>query len=394
MKNESKTKLCVITTVSTSIKAFYQGQLKAFTEAGFEVTVICADDKELENDLPSDITFFPVSFSRVLSPLNDLMTVFALYKYFRHSRFDMVQYSTPKASLLGAIAAFLARVPIRIYILWGLYYMGQSGLKQSIFKFFERLIGKLSTNIVPISHEMVDFAVNEGIGKREKYEVMLNGSACGVDLNKVDPAKFTGKRKEIRDKHQIPESAIVVGVVARLTGDKGINELVEAFSILAKENENLYLLVVGTQEDKDRLDAKVENILNDHPRVFPVGWQSDPLPYYMAMDVFCLPTYREGFGEVNLEAQAMQLPVVSTDVIGPRESVDDGRTGFLVEVKSVDGLVGAIAKLIYDRNLREQMGTEGRERVRQMFDRDKMIEAVVEHRLNLASRFDTEKNLK
>jgi glycosyltransferase involved in cell wall biosynthesis len=376
-------KICIITTVSVSIKAFYKGQLEALKQAGFEVAVICANDAELNKQLPGNVKYLSVPFSRVISPISDIGTVLKLIRIFRKERFNIVQYSTPKASLLGSIAAFLAKVPVRIYILWGLYYTGQTGLKHKLFRFFEKIICSISTNIIPISHEMVGFALSEGLGRKEKYEVMLNGSACGVDLELFDPEKWKNSRKKIRDDFNIPENAVVIGAVARLTGDKGINELVQAFDVLSNEIPRLYLLLVGEQEEKDRLSLESERTLRDNLCVRLAGWQDNTLPFYAAMDIFCLPTYREGFGEVNLEAQAMGLPVVSTDVIGPRESVENGTTGFLVRPKSAEAVREALLKLVSNKSLREQMGAKGRVRVIEKFDRKAMIAAVVQHRLFL-----------
>lgn len=378
-----KPKICILTTVSLAIRSFYRGQLAALRDAGFEVMVVCADDEALREQLPEGVRFVPAAFARVVSPLADLAVLWQLYRLFRRERFDIVQYSTPKASLLGAIAACAARVPMRIYILWGLYYMGQRGFKRTLFKGFERLICRLSHKIVPISHEMVEFALGEGLGRRPQYEVMLNGSACGVDLEQFDPDKWASSRRAIRERFHLPENAVVIGTVARLTGDKGINELVQAFDRLSGEVTGVYLLLVGAQEEKDRLSSETDRISRDNPRVRPAGWQDNPLPFYAAMDIFCLPTYREGFGEVNLEAQAMGLPVVSTDVIGPRESIENEVTGLLVPAKSAEAVYEALRTLACDRERRRKMGQKARERVIEKFDRHAMIAAVVQHRMSL-----------
>ena len=382
MPKERKS-LCILTTVAGSIRTFYPGQIEALNKAGLKTTVICADDPNIRDYIPADTDFYPVEFSRVLSPLRDIKAFLKLYRIFSIRKFDIVQYSTPKASLLGSIAAFLARVPIRIYILWGLYYMGQSGLKKLMFKTYERIICLLSTNIIPIAHEMVDFVETEGLTKSSKCEVMLNGSACGIDLEKFNPERWQDSHKEIRNSLNIPESSIVIGTIARLTGDKGINELVTAVDMLCDEIPSLYLLLIGNQEQKDRLLPSTEQIIANYPRIKAVGWQKNPLPYYAAMDIFCLPTHREGFGKVNLEAEAMGLPVVSTNIIGPRESVENGVTGFLVEPKSSKALIEPLKKLILDAGLRKEMGRKGIERIKQKFDSKHIIQAVVEHRLKL-----------
>jgi len=379
----SSYKLCIITTISGSIKSFYQGQIEALNHAGIKTTVICGNDSGLKNLLPEDTDYIPVSFTRTITPLLDFKALLKLYFIFRENRFDIVQYSTPKASLLGSIAAFAARIPVRIYILWGLYYTSQTGLKRRLLKLFEKNICLFSNLIIPIAHEMVQFVETEKLAKAAKCTVMLNGSACGVDLKKFDPDKCRNQGGEIRNNLHIPPGGIVIGTVARLTGDKGINELVSAFNQLALQMDNIFLLIVGSQEEKDRLLPDIEKLIHHHPRIFPVGRQINVPAYYAAMDIFCLPTYREGFGEVNLEAQAMGLPAVSTNVIGPRESIDNGVTGFLVEPRNTHALLAPLTKLIKDSELRKYMGNQAKQRVIKMFNRPDMINAVVNHRLML-----------
>ena len=386
MKEDSKYNLCILAVVPDSIKLFYQNQIEALNRAGIKTTVVSIEDAELRSILPAETVFSPVEFTRVISPLRDLKVLWQLYKIFRKHKFDLVQYSTPKASLPGAIAAFIARIPIRVYILWGLYYSTQRGLKRPALKMLEKLTCRLSTHIVPIAHEMVGAIESEGLTKRSKCEVMLNGSACGIDFEKLEYRKYPGGRRRIRKECDLPEEAIVIGIVSRLTGDKGINELVAAFTKIAKEMDDVYLLIVGHKEEKDRLPPVTEKVIASHPKIRGIGWRDNPIPYYMAMDIFCLPTYREGFGEVNLEAQAMSLPVVSTNVIGPRESVEQGRTGFLVEPKSSEALMEPLKRLTLDAELRKQMGQKGRERIKQKFDSKDMIRAIVEHRLKLLSK--------
>lgn len=386
MKNHPhKPRLCILTTVSISIKSFCLDQIRALQQAGFDVTVICAPDPELPNLLPQGVEYLTVEFSRVISPFKDVKAILSLLGTFRRKKFDIVQYSTPKASLLAAIAAWLARIPHRLYLLWGLYYMGVQGMGRVVLKVFEKIICRLSTEILPISMEMVDFAKSQGLVGKTKCSVILNGSACGVDLSFYNPDRWAASRDEVRKQWGIPDDAIVIGTVARLTGDKGINELVGAFDNLSQRYPNLVLLLVGTQEQKDRLGDQTMQMIQSHPRIKTTGWQTNPAPFYAAMDIFCLPTYREGFGEVNLEAQAMGLPVVSTDVIGPRESVEQDRTGFLVSPQSQDALLEPLTVLIESPERRRKMGQEGRKRVENMFERNKLIQAMLAHRFSLLS---------
>lgn len=378
--------ICIVTTIAGSIRAFYLDQIKAMLKAGIIPAIICAEAKSLKEEVPDEVKLYDVPFSRSISPFRDLVTLFQLYKIFRKNKFPLIQYSTPKAALISSIAAFFARVPIRIYIMWGLYYMGQKGLSRFIFKTFERVICLLSNHVLPISHEMVDFMEKEGLVKKSKCQVMLNGSACGIDVDKYEPQQWRDFRDKIRGEIGIPEDAVVIGTVARITGDKGINELVGAFRSLEAKFPNVFLLLVGESEEKDQLHAATEEIILKDNNIKAMGRQDNPLPYYAAMDIFCLPTYREGFGKVNLEAQAMEIPVVSTDVIGPRESIEDGVTGFLVEPRNSHSLEFPLEKLISDKSLRMKMGKAGRERVKKMFNSVDVINRIISHRIELLNK--------
>lgn len=376
-------KIGIIITVSQSVTMFYIDQIRSLRDAGFEVTILCASDPKLPPLLPEGVRVHFVDFTRTINPWRDLKSLYHLWRFFRRERFAILQYCTPKAALLGAVAAWLARCPVRIYMVWGLYYISTTGFNRWLLKTFEKIICRISTQITPIAHDMVAFMESEGLAKKGKCLVMLHGSACGVDLDSVDPQRWNSYRDTIREQYHIPKDAVVIGTVARLTGDKGINELVKAFDTISQEFSNAYLLLVGDQEDKDRLLPVTERIMAENSRIRPAGWQIPPFPFYAAMDIFCLPTYREGFGEVNLEAQAMELPVVSTDVIGPRESIEDGVTGFLVEPRSSESLLEPLRTLIAQPELRIKMGRAGRRRVRNQFDRKEMIQTVIQHRQSL-----------
>lgn len=375
-----------LTTVASTIKAFQKGQFDALNHVGIHTTVICMEDTDLHRFLPNGTDIISVEFSRVLSPLKDIKVLCRLYKIFRKEKFDMIQYASPKAALLGSIAAYFAQVPVRLYLLWGLYYEGQTGTKKCILKYFERIICLLSTHILPNSHEMADFIVQQKIAPKRKCKVLLRGSACGIDFEEFDIEKWRHQRKHVRETLGISDDSILIGLPGRLTGDKGVNEIVEAFGQIAQQISNVYLLIIGNQEEKDRpLPETIEQIAN-HSRILSLPWQKSLLPYYTAMDIICLPTYREGFPQTPLEAQAMEVPVVSTDISGVREAVVKNETAFLVEPRNSNALIEPLMKLIRDESLRKKMGCEGRKRTFKMFNQKDIIQAVVQHRLSLLEK--------
>jgi glycosyltransferase involved in cell wall biosynthesis len=372
-----------LTTVGGTTRAFLKGQFEALNCVGIRTTVICAEDPDLNKVLPKETEYIPVEFTRVFSPLKDLKALWILYRIFHKEKFDLVQYASPKAALLGSIAAFCTRVPIRLYLLWGLYYEGQTGITKNLYKFLEWFISLLSTHILPNSHEMANHIIQQKIVPQRKCEVLLNGSACGIDFEEYNIEKWRPQRGSVRQELGLSNDSVLIGVFGRLTGDKGINETVDAFRQIAQQVPNVYLLVIGNQEEKDNLlPATIEEI-KKHSRIISLPYQQTLLPYYAAIDIICLPTYREGFPQTPLEAQAMEIPVVSTDISGVREAVINNKTGFLVKPRDSRALVEPILKLINDKDLRIQMGCEGRKRVLEMFNQKNIIQAVVQHRLKL-----------
>jgi len=209
------------------------------------------------------------------------------------------------------------------------------------------------------------------------------GSDNGIDLAVFDPARWKEAGADVRRQWQIPADAVVIGSVMRLVGDKGIRELVTAFVQLAESFDSIHLLLVGRLEDRNPPLPETLAAMKEHPRILVTGYQLDVLPFYAAMDVFALPTYREGFSAVNLEAAAMMLPVVTTDAVGAKESIVDGETGFCVPVADATSLGEALGRLVGDPALRRRLGAAGRQRVERDFEQSVFWEALYRHRESL-----------
>jgi len=376
----SNVKLCACSTIPLSIRAFYGEQLTSLIENGFEVHVLTSPDPAFAEWLPDGVTYHPVAMARRVTPLADLRALAQIIGVFRRNRFDLVQYNTPKAALCCSIAARLNRVPTRLYLMWGLYYTGQHGLRRALFKTFERVVCRNSTHIAPDGRETMAYAIEQGLCPADKIEVVGNGSANGIDLARFDPAGLRDSRRRLRDELEIGADDVVVGIVARLGREKGINELIHAFVRAREHDPRLVLLLVGPVEEGAGIEPEVLTEMRENPAIRSVGFQSEVERYLAAMDVFALPSWREGFGVVNLEAAAMELPVVSTDVMGPRESVLDGETGLLVPLRDADALRGAMLKLAGDPELRRRFGEAGRRRVEQEFEQRQHWGRILEHR--------------
>ncbi len=379
-------RVCVAATIALTVEVFYRGQFDHLFAKGFRFTVLTGPDGWHEVPLPPHVRQVVMPLRWSMSPLQDLLAVWKMVWFFRRNRFDLVQYCTPKAALLVSLAAFLAGVPQRLYLMWGIYYVAQSGWRRRIFKSMEKLACRLSTHISPDSQSNREFAAREGLFPLSKSSVVGSGSANGIDLRRFDPSALADGRRRIRQEWDIPDGAFVFGSVMRLIRDKGVNELVKAFDLISRNVESAYLLLVGSQEGSSHLDQETQAILASNTRIRRTGRQADVAPYYTAMDLFVLPTYREGFGVVNLEAAAMCLPVITTDTDGVRESIEPGVTGLLVPVRAVEPLRQAMLTLMSDPQRRADMGRAGRRRVQEKFEQSIFWHALELHRRQLLNR--------
>ena len=298
----------------------------------------------------------------------------------------MIQYSTPKAALISSLAGFIAGIPIRLYCQWGIYYVGINGLAKKVFKLIEKLTCFCSTDIAPDSRGNLEFAISEGLYPCKKGSVVYNGSANGVNLNKFDIAKKNIWRNDLRAELKLNEGNFVYGFIGRITKDKGINELVNVFQRLAQNDSGLFLILIGMEEEKHGLDLAVIESIHHHPQIITLEWKANIEEYMAAMDVMVLPSYREGFGVVAIEAQALGVPVITTDIPGPRDAIINGKTGILIPAADGESLMAAMHKLKNDQDLLKTMGDKGILFVRENFEQGMFWEKVLEHRMSLLTR--------
>jgi glycosyltransferase involved in cell wall biosynthesis len=388
-------RLCIVATVPTTIKAFFGKQLAFLKENDFDITVITSpsgNQLDFGGKLPEGIKLYTVKMSRTIKLLEDLKAFFEILKIVKQNKFDIVQYVTPKAALLGSATSRFAKVPVRLYLMWGLYYITQTGTKRMFFKVIEKLVCRFSTAIAPDSKGNVKLAVKEGLCKAGKVSVVGHGSANGVDTERFDPVKLYEDGRKIRTELNIPETAKVFGCIAAIVGDKGINELIEAFDIVSKENPDVYLLYIGQTTEKDPVKKTTLETMKSNSKIIHLGWQTEPEKYMAAMDIFVLPTYREGFGVVNIEASAMGLPVISTDVPGPQESIVNGKTGILVPARQVEPLVNAMKDLLGRPLYAKKIGEAGRKRVQEFYEQKKLWQSILEHKKVLLEKSKMHKN--
>jgi len=315
---------------------------------------------------------------RRITPLRDLVAIFQLWQQLRIIRPQIVHAHTPKGGLLGMIAAWLVQVPVRIYSIHGLPLMTATGYRHILLRWSEKVSCFLAHRVFCVSHSVREVVVVEGLCSASKVKVLAHGSFNGVDVTGRFNPKNTGEhiRLEVRRKYGIPDDALVLGFVGRIVRDKGLVELVEAWKILCEEFPTLYLLVVGQFELEDSVPSEVEKLLRTNPRICLTGQVDDIPPLYAVMDVVALPSYREGFGLVAIEASAMALPVVATNIPGCVDAVQDGVTGILVPPRDAQALTEAIYKYLHDPAQRRQHGQAGRERVLRHFRHEPIWKAM------------------
>ena len=371
-------KICYVTTISLSIKSFFIPQLKFLSEKGFEVSVICSPDEELQILLGEGIRYIPVEIPRGVDAIGSLKAIRELKKIFKKEKFDFIQYSTPNAALYASIAAKCVKTKVRNYHLMGLRYLGEMGWRKKVLYMFDRWACNKSTHVECVSPSNLVLAVKEKLFKKEKGTVVWNGSSGGIDLQRFNVEKRESYRKEIREKYGIREQELVFGFVGRITKDKGVNELLTAFGKI----DGAKLLMVGPQEGIETLEQdRYEESLKDENVVY-TGLVSDVEKYYCAIDVLIFPSYREGFGNVVMEAAAMGTPSIVSNIPGPIDVVKKNETALIVAPHDAEALYQAMVKTL-DAELRLRLSKNAVHFVTQSFDQEILMQRIWERKLQL-----------
>ena len=386
-------KICIVTTMWSSINNWIKPFLNEYNSRNVEVTIVCNMDSEYEESLKKEFPFvrtYAIPFPRGINVLGSLKSISALKKFFKKERFDMIQYSTPNASFYASIASKSRRIPVRLYCQWGMVYVTQQGIKRKIFKWMEKTICKNSTNIQPDSFGNLEFCRKEGLYDEKKSCVIWNGSAKGLDLEAYDVSKKEEYSAEIKSKYNINNGDIVIGFVGRLGKEKGCHELFKAFKNIKQDYNNSKLLFVGPIEKEETIEPEWLEYFKTCDDIIKTGRVTNVEKYMSAMDVFVLPSYREGFGMSVIEASAMKVPVVVTRYPGPSSAMEEGYTGISVPVKSTAELEAAIRELICDKEKAAQIGENGRKYVVEKFDQKIFKEKYMENRMTLLDKSATQ----
>lgn len=385
-------KICYVTTIAGTLQTFVLPLLEyQLKHTDWELTVICDDTPEVREWLPEKVRYIPVSMKRGIS-LGGIGAMLKITKIFRAEKFDLVQYSTPNASVYASVAAKLAGIPVRLYCQWGMVFVGFRGLKRRIFKSIEKMVCRLSTWVEPDSFGNLEFGRQEGFYTEKKSSVIWNGSASGVNLKKFDISQKQLWNKTIREQLGIEKDAFVYGFIGRITGDKGINELFTAYRRLVKDEKQTYLIILGRVDRPETLDEELWQWAKNEPSVLFCGYTDVVERYIAAMNVYILPSYREGFGSAVIEAEAMGVPVIVSDIPGPTDAMLKNETGLIVKKADPDSLYSAMLQIKNDPQSSERFSAAAQQFVVDRFEQTKLFSYILKDRERLMNIHREEPN--
>lgn len=370
----NKTKIIRITTVPQSLKGLLKGQLRFMSENGFEVIGVSSSGKALEEvNKQEGIRTISIEMSRKITPIKDLRALWKFYKLCKKEKPTIVHSHTPKAGIIGMLGAKLAGVPIRLHTVAGLPLMETSGNKRKLLDFVEKLTYACATKVYPNSYGLQDIILENQFTKKEKLKVIGQGSSNGIDTSEFDPNLISDEQsQELRQSLGIAKNDFVFVFVGRLVGDKGINELVEAFSELVTRHSSpvTKLLLVGPEESElDPLKPETLEIIKTNPNIIAVGYQKDVRPYFATSNALTFPSYREGFPNVVMQAAAMELPCIVTDINGCNEIIKDGENGWIIPVRNTESLKEKMIECYENRDISQKMGLKSRELMQSKYER-------------------------
>lgn len=376
-----KTAILVATVFMTADK-FLRDHVVALNEIGYRVHLVVSPNTECDAfQHEFDVTVHQIRMNRGITPVRDLVSLVRLWILVISKRPKLLHYHTPKAGLLGSLAGFFGLVPIRIFTFHGIVSLNRAGKTGLLLRLLDRLTCALSTSVWCVSNSLLEEACSAKISSREKTVVLGDGSVCGVDLNRFNRStSVEANATKIRDDVSSYNGKII-GFVGRINIDKGILVLLAAFEKLLIDHKRLSLLIVGGFDSTAPLTARQALHLKNHPSITIIDHQSDVVPFIAAMDIVVLPSYREGFGMVCIEANALGIPVVASNITGIRDAIEDHETGILVPAGNATALSTAISKLLDDPTKAKRLGANGRNRVKAKFSKERIASLVREQYL-------------
>ena len=378
-------KLIRITTVPISFKVLLKGQLRFMVSNGFDVKGVSSEGEELKEILENEgIVMEAINMSRKITPFQDLKSLWEMWNFLRKEKPQIVHTHTPKAGIIGMLAARLAGVPHRLHTVAGLPLMEATGIKRKILNFVEKLTYSSATRVYPNSKGLYDFILQNNFTQSNKLKIIANGSSNGINTTFFSPAQVSEIEKvALREKLNIQPDDFVFVVDGRIVSDKGINELIKAFSELqTAENNELtgikLLLVGGLESDLDPLNPETLAEINQNKDIISAGFQQDVRPFFAISDALAFPSYREGFPNVVMQAGAMGLPSIVSDINGCNEIIVEGENGLIIPSKNVEKLKEKMLTLARDKNLYVKLKENSRRMIENRYEQSVVWNALLE----------------
>lgn len=373
-------KLIRITTIPLSLDKLLGGQM-SFMKNYYKVIAVSSDETYLQKVGEKEgIEVFCVEMTRKITPLQDIKSLWKLYCFFKREKPLIVHTHTPKAGTLGMMAAWLAKVPNRLHTVAGLPLLESQGCKRKLLNFVEKITYKCSTHIYPNSSGLKEFIINENLASSNKLKVIANGSSNGIDTSFFNPLLYSSAQKDqLRQGLNINLDDFVFIFVGRLVSDKGINELVEAFDQVSLTYENAKLLLVGPMEsDLDPLKEKTIELIKINKAIISTGFQYDVRPFFYISDALVFPSYREGFPNVVMQAGAMGLPAIVTDINGCNEIIEEDINGTIIVAKNAALLKEKMELFLTDGNLIKRLQGNARSMIKSRYEQQVVWNALLD----------------
>jgi glycosyltransferase involved in cell wall biosynthesis len=368
-------RLACVTSVPFFLVTQFRQQLIKLREYGIAVTAVTSPGPELAQ-IPwsNGLKHVAIDIRRKPAPWHDIVALVRMAILFYRYGFNIVHSTTPKAGLLTAVAAWLARVPVRLHTFTGQQWVTMSGPLRFISRWSDRVICMLNTRVYADSPSQRQYLINEGIVCGDRIGIIGAGSLAGVDVCRFNQDRISkAQRDKLRQQLGISHNGMIITFIGRITRDKGINELLQAVHALLSEGRLLDLVLIGPMDSaldagRGQHSGTISELLLCHENIHQIGYTNVPEQYLAITDILCLPSYREGFGTVVIEAAAMGIPTIGTRITGLIDAVVDEVTGLLVPAKDVDALIVALRRLIVDPVLRRHLGEVARQRCLEKFD--------------------------
>lgn len=374
-----KVKLLRITTISHSLDLLLKGQLKYIGQHGFDISIACSKDENIQQiEEREEVSYFELRLTRTLSPLKDLVSLFRAIKLIRKLKPDIVHTHSPKAGIIGMIAAWVCRVPVKIHTVAGLPLMETVGFKRKLLVQVERIAYSCADFVLPNSLRQKEY-IERNIYQNDKVQVIGKGSSNGIDLNYFNPMLYDDVLiSSLKSKLYIDSNDIVFCFVGRLAHYKGVNELVRAFVDINLKYPQTKLILVGPFEDLNPLNNDTLQLINSNENIISVGHQNDIRPFLAISDIFLFPSYREGFPQSLMQAAAMNLACIASDINGCNEIVENNKTGLLVSPKDAKAIYQASEILLNNPELRRSFAQRARKSMEDDFEQRRFWDKLIQ----------------